>query len=153
MKYKLPLICKYSSLLICIFMFLKHAKILDDKTNILISLVFCWMVIIFDYMFIDNHPNFIYNKYKNEKFVESQISDHIILGNKVPNIQNDITTTNLDDNETTIDDYPSETESSNYQLPTDFKKPSYDLDTDCYRRGDGRGNNKNVQRYYTKEVL
>ena len=40
-----------------------------------------------------------------------------------------------------------------YQLPTDYNTQSYDLNVDCYRRGDGRGNNKNVQKYYAKDVL
>ena len=151
MKYKYSPILKYIALFIAIFMFIKHTKKLTNNNNFLMSISILTMIIVFDYVLIDKHPNLLMDTDEEnvEKFEENAISNEDIqqiLDNYDPT--DDINDLNDDDD---LDHYPENP--SFYQMPTDFKKQSYDLDVDCYRRGDGRGNNKKVQRYYETNVL
>jgi hypothetical protein len=150
MKYKYSPILKYIVLLISMFMFMKHTKILTNNHNFLISISILAMVIIFDYVLIDNHPNLLMDTDDEiEEFDDGMITNEDIQ-NIIDNYDPFDAQQDLNDDED-LDQYPDK--SSFYQLPTDFKKPSYDLDGDCYRRGDGRGNNQNIQRYYETDVL
>lgn len=155
MEYKYSPIYKYIILLICIFMFIKHLKIMINQQNLMITITIIIMVMIFDYVLIEKHPNLFSLSKKEENFLSSEnIGDTIskdeideILENYDPeDMQKE-----LDDDEQL--EYPHYTEKAFYQLPTDYRQPSYDLDIDCYRRGDGRGNSMSIDRYYHKDIL
>lgn len=147
MKYKVAPIFKYIILLIVIFMFIKHLEILNNNQDLLITLSIMFIIISFDYVLIECHPDLLNS---NETFV-----DDIVVNNE--DIEEIINTHNQDDEKDLDNTAPTQIEypdrRANYQLPTDFSQPSYDLDEDCYRRGDGRGNNANVNKHYMNEVL
>jgi hypothetical protein len=152
MKYKHPPIFKYIFLLICIFMFIKHLKIMVNHQNLMISLSILSMITVLDFILIDNHPNLLGND-EVEDFIASHISEDIITNDDIDDILNDIDINNIQDdlNSDEQQEYPNT--HALYQLPTDYKQQSFDLNEDCYRRGDGRGNNKKVQKYYERDVL
>jgi hypothetical protein len=131
-------------------MFIKHTKILTDNNNFLISISILSIIILFDYVLIDKHPNLLMEL--DEEIEE--FDDGIITNEDIQNIIDTYDPSDVEkdlDDDENLDQYPKK--SSFYQLPTEFKKPSYDLDGDCYRRGDGRGNNQNIQKYYETDVL
>ncbi len=156
MEYKYPPIFKYIILLICIFMFIKHLKIMVNHQNLMITISVVIMIMIFDYILIDNHTELLGNP--KENFVDSSLLDDPIFDKDIDDILENY---NIEDIEKELDndedlqklEYPNYKQKAFYQLPTDYRRPSYDLDIDCYRRGDGRGNTKDVQRYYSKDVL
>jgi hypothetical protein len=156
MEYKYPPIFKYIILLICIFMFIKHLKIMVNHQNLMITISIVIMIMIFDYILIDNHPELLGNP--TENFIDSSLLDDPIFDKDIDDILENY---NIEDIEKELDndedlqklEYPNYKQKAFYQLPTDYRRPSYDLDIDCYRRGDGRGNTKDVQRYYSKDVL
>jgi hypothetical protein len=156
MEYKYPPIFKYIILLLCIFMFIKHLKIMVNHQNLMITISLVIMIMIFDYILIDNHPDLLGNPVEN--FIDSSLLYDPIFDKDIDDILENY---NIEDIEKELDndedlqnlEYPNYKQKAFYQLPTDYKKPSYDLDIDCYRRGDGRGNTKDVQRYYSKDVL
>jgi len=59
MEYKYSPIVKYIILLISMFMFMKYLHVLDNTQILLISLSILAMVIVFDYVLIEDHPNII----------------------------------------------------------------------------------------------
>ena len=131
-------------------MFIKHTKILTNNHNFLISISILAMIILFDYVLINNHPNLLMD---TDDEIE-EFDDNIITNEDIQNIIDNYDPSDVEkdlDDDDGLDQYPDN--SAFYQLPTDFKKPSYDLDGDCYRRGDGRGNNQKIQRYYETDVL
>lgn len=74
MKYKFSPIFKYILLLLSIFMFIKHLKVLNNSENFLISISILFMVIIFDYVFIEDHPNLVMeDESENDSDVDSEI--------------------------------------------------------------------------------
>lgn len=149
MKYKYSPIFKYIVLLLAIFMFIKHTKILTNNNIFLISISILAIVMVFDYTIIDKHPNLLINSDEIEEFDDNIITNEDIQS-IIDNYDPSDAINDLDDDDN-LDQYPDR--AANYQLPTDFKKQSYDLNNDCYRRGDGRGNNQNVQRYYETDVM
>jgi hypothetical protein len=164
MEYKYSPIFKYIILLICIFMFTKHLKIVTNHQNLIITISIIIMIIIFDYVLIDNHPNLLDMDSDNDKnldndkedFIGSTITDNSILDKDIEEILSNMDTNDIIDdleNDESEVEYPNRKEKAFYQLPTDYRKPSYDLDIDCYKRGDGRGNNLDTERYYTKDVF
>ncbi len=156
MEYKYPPIFKYIILLMCIFMFIKHLKIMVNHQNLMITMTIVIIIMIFDYILIENHPELLGNS--TEKFINSSLLDDSIIDKDIEDILENY---NIEDIEKELNDdqelqnleYPNHTQKAFYQLPTDYRKPSYDLDIDCYRRGDGRGNTMPTQRYYSKDVL
>ncbi len=108
---------------------------------------------IFDYILIDKHPDLLST---TENFISSHVTEDIITDKDVAEILENY---DPEDMEKELDDDQSELEYQNYQekgfnqLPTDYRRPSYDLNIDCYRRGDGRGNTKKTERYYSQDVL
>lgn len=135
-------------------MFIKHLKIMVNHQNLMISVSILAITMVLDYILIDQHPDLLNNE-DVEDFIASHVSEDIVTDKDIEAILEDI---DLDDVQSNLDDddrqeYPGPRTKAFYQLPTDYKTPSYDLDEDCYRRGDGRGNNRKVQRYYTKDVL
>lgn len=158
MEYKYPPIFKYIILLMCIFMFIKHLNIMVNHQNLMISISIIIMIMIFDYILIDNHPELLGNNDSNENFTDSSLLYDSTLDKDIDDILENY---DIDDFERELDDdadlknleYPNYEQKAFYQLPTDYRKPSYDSNIDCYRRGDGRGNTKPNQRFYTKDIL
>lgn len=155
MIYKHPPIFKYIFLLLCIFMFITHFNIIQNHENLFISITITIMVIMFDYILIENHPELLNNDIEN--FVSSSVTDIVSDKDIEDIIQSYSETQDFKEN---IDDLNNDQAELSYprtkaflQLPTDYSQPSYDLNVDCYRRGDGRGGNINVQRYYEHEIL
>ena len=173
MEYKYPPIFKYIILLLCIFMFIKHLKIMVNYQNAIITIMITIMIIMFDYIFIDNHPEILGNSI--EKFSESDNIDidDILKNYNIDDIDDIDDIDNIDDIDDIYDikneldddrdlqnlEYPTNKQKAFYKLPTDYKKPSYELNTDCYRRGNGNNENDNhnqnvnMTRYYTKNIL
>lgn len=154
MEYKYPPLFKYIILLLCIFMFIKHLKIIPNKDNSILTISILIMIIIFDYIIIDEHPDLLGGDM--EKFTSSP--DTNLIGDDVSDKDIEEILNTYDESE--MQEYLDDAEKVEipkrkafYQLPTDEKKLTYDLDTDCYRRGDGRGNTEKVQRYYSKEIF
>lgn len=137
MDYKYPPIFKYIILLLCIFMFIKHLKIMSNKDDLVLSVSILLMVMIFDYILIDEHPNLL--DVDTEYFAKIDIEDDV----SDKDIEEILNTYDESEMQEVLDD----TEKINNN------KPSYDLDTDCYRHGDGRGNIDKVQKYYTNKIL
>jgi len=140
MKYRYPPIYKYLLLFLCIFMFTEHLNIVSSYKNLFITIAIILMIAALDYILIDNEC---------ENFV-----DDVVVRNE--DINDIINNYNIDDDLEDLDNnvevnYPQQ--KAFYQLPTDSKQPSYDLNVDCYRRGDGRGGNKNVELYYEKDIF
>ena len=137
-------------------MFIKHLKIMVNHQNLMITISVVIMIMIFDYILIDNHTELLGNP--KENFVDSSLLDDPIFDKDIDDILENY---NIEDIEKELDndedlqnlEYPNYKQKAFYQLPTDYRRPSYDLDIDCYRRGDGRGNTKDVQRYYSKNIL
>ncbi len=84
MNYKYPPIYKYGLLLITIYMFVKHQKIMSPDKILLNSVLITLFVFIFDNIIIKEHPNLLENikeqKYKedsedNSDFFENELSD------------------------------------------------------------------------------
>ena len=62
MNYKYPPIYKYILLLILFTTFLKYYKVITKENYLLVVSIFVYMVFVFDYMLIDNHPNLFDDK-------------------------------------------------------------------------------------------
>ena len=67
MNYKYPPIYKYILLLILFTTFLKYYKVITKENYLLVVSIFVYMVFVFDYMLIDNHPNLFDDKINNKK--------------------------------------------------------------------------------------
>ena len=67
MYYKYPPVYKYIILLILITTFLKYYKIITKENYLLIASVFAYMVFVFDYVLIEEHPKL---------FDESSVSEN-----------------------------------------------------------------------------
>jgi hypothetical protein len=153
MEYKYPPIYKYIILLICIFLFIKHLKIMVVQQNLMITIPIIIIVMIFDYILIDNHTDLLGSS--TENFLSPENVGDTITNEEIDEILKNY---NPEDMEKELDDdeqleYPNYTEKAFYQMPTDYRQPSYDLDVDCYRRGDGRGNSAPIDRYYSQDIL
>ncbi len=61
MHYKYPPVYKYIILLILITTFLKYYKVITVENYLLIASVFTYMVFIFDYVLIEEHPDLFYD--------------------------------------------------------------------------------------------
>lgn len=70
MYYKHPPIYKYIILLILITTFLKYYKVITKENYLLISSVFTYMVFIFDYVLIEEHPNLFNDSINIDKKVK-----------------------------------------------------------------------------------
>lgn len=62
MNYKYPPVYKYIILLILITTFLRYYKTLNKNDFLLIAGIFTYMVFIFDYVLINNHPALLDDK-------------------------------------------------------------------------------------------
>jgi len=144
MKYRYPPIVKYGLLLISIFMFIKYLKLFPNEQILMLTVSIVAMVILFDYVLINDHMgligNVIFEDFEDDTIISDIDIDEII---EKYDKKNDA---ELDNDEEL--EYPS-TSASN-QLPIDHNNPSFDLNNDCYRRGDG---NKNVARFYDTDVM
>lgn len=65
MNYKYPPIYKYGILLLAIYMFLKHQKIMTAEKLLTNSLLITIMIGILDYILISNHPTLFETKNLN----------------------------------------------------------------------------------------
>jgi hypothetical protein len=154
MEYKYPPLFKYIILLICIFMFIYHLKIMVNHQNLMITIPIIVIIAIFDYILIRDHPGLL--NQPSENFIASHVTEDIITEKDVKEILEDYDPKDMQkelDNDQAELEYPDYQEKAFYQLPTDYRRPSFDLDIDCYRRGDGRGNSEPVDRYYHQDVL
>lgn len=61
-SYKYPPIYKYSFLLLIIFMFFKHQKILSQEKILINTILITLFVGFIDHVMIENHPNLFYIK-------------------------------------------------------------------------------------------
>jgi hypothetical protein len=66
MYYKYPPVYKYIILLILITTFLKYYKVITKENYLLIASIFAYMVFVFDYVLIEEHPN-LFDEKKIEK--------------------------------------------------------------------------------------
>lgn len=145
MDYRYPPIFKYIILLLCIFMFIKHLKIMSNKDNLILSISILFIIIIFDYMIIEEHPDLL--DYEKEKFANIDFEE--VIEDK--DIEEIINTYDESDMQEVLDNtekrkYPEK--KSFFKLPTDGKKPTYEKDSgDCYRRGE------NIQNFYANEIF
>jgi hypothetical protein len=134
-------------------MFIKHLKIMVNHQNLMITISIVLMVMIFDYILINNHPDLLSS---SENFIASHVTEDIITDTDIAEVLENYDPAEMekemDDDQAELE-YPNSQQKAFYQLPTDYRRPSYDLDIDCYRRGDGRGNTKDIDRYYSKDVL
>lgn len=149
MEYKYPPIFKYIILLISIFMFIKHLKIMAIHENLMITITIIFMFLIFDYILINKHPDLFSF---SENFIPSYVGDNVVTDLDIDDIVENYDISEIQkelDNDQSELEYQNSKEKAFYQLPTDYKTPSYDMDGDCYRRGDKR----NVDRYYNHDVL
>jgi hypothetical protein len=108
MHYKYPPIYKYIILLILITTFLKYYKNITKENYLLIAFIFIYMIFIFDFILIENHPDlFNNNTISNNKQVISikpkKKKIKVIIDNKVVNDNNKI------DDEDTIKEKEEET--------------------------------------------
>jgi hypothetical protein len=62
MYYKYPPVYKYIILLILITTFLKYYKVITKENYLLIASIFAYMVFVFDYVLIEEHPNLFEEK-------------------------------------------------------------------------------------------
>ncbi len=93
MKYKYPSLYKYCLLLLTIFLFLKHQKIIHPDKLLINSLIITVIVGVFDYVLIDDHPTLFQNasshniNSKIEKFEElfGDIDDIETIDNEYSN--------------------------------------------------------------------
>jgi hypothetical protein len=67
MDYKYPPIYKYIILLILITTFLRYYKVVTKENFLLIAGIFTYMVFIFDFILIKNHPSLL-TETQNENF-------------------------------------------------------------------------------------
>lgn len=66
MSYKYPPIYKYALLLLVIFLFFKHQKIMSQDKILLNSVIITLIVTLFDYVLIKNHPGLFDNPENKE---------------------------------------------------------------------------------------
>lgn len=62
MSYKYPPIYKYGFLLLIIFMFFKHQKIMSQEKILINTVALTLFFGVVDYIMIENHPNLFYSK-------------------------------------------------------------------------------------------
>jgi hypothetical protein len=62
MYYKYPPVYKYIILLILITTFLKYYKVITKENYLLIASIFAYMIFVFDYVLIEDHPNLFDDK-------------------------------------------------------------------------------------------
>ncbi len=132
MDYKYPPIFKYIILLLCIFMFIKHLKIMSNKDDLILSISILFIIIVFDYIIIDEHPNLLDNY--NEKFAKIDLEEEI----NDKDIEEIINTYDESEMQEVLD----KTEKKNHE-----KKTNYESNTDCYR------NKGNIQNFYSNEIF
>ena len=133
-----------------------------NHQNLIISVSILAMIMVVDHVLIDQHPDLL-NYGDSEDFISSIITeDHLphngpdtLSNEEIEQVLNDIDIQEVQDDmdNPDTDHYPGPNTKAFYQIPTDYKTPSFDLNEDCYKRGDGRGNNQRTQRYYTGDVL
>ena len=73
MNYKYPPIYKYGLLLLTIYMFIKHQKIMTPDKILLNCVLITLIVFIFDSIIIQNHPNLLEDS--KEKKIKSESDD------------------------------------------------------------------------------
>jgi len=66
MDYKYPPIYKYAIFFIAIYMFLKHQQVMTLDKLLVNSIVMTLIIILIDFVVINNHPNLLENK-NNDK--------------------------------------------------------------------------------------
>ena len=128
MKYKCSPIFKYIILLISIFMFIKHLSVLNDCQNFLISISILAMVITFDYILIENHPNPFVEEEEDNSDADADTDSEIEQFSDAASIKEYIKEvldgdTNGEANEG--DEMPKR------KVVRKVPKPSYDLDNEC----------------------
>lgn len=102
MNYKYPPIYKYGLLLLTIYMFIKHQKILTQDKILLNSVLITLIIFVFDNIIIKNHPTLLENS-KEQKHTDF-------------------------DEETTYDDFENELSDDEINEIRD----SYDIDMDSH---------------------
>lgn len=71
MNYKYPPIYKYGLLLLTIYMFIKHQKILPPDKILINSIFITLIVFIYDNIIIKNHPSILLdNSNKKREYIE-----------------------------------------------------------------------------------
>ena len=76
MDYKYSPIYKYGLLLLIIYMFLKHQKVMTSDKILINSVAIVIFIGIFDYVLIRNHPS-LFEQMPNENFEETVSEDDI----------------------------------------------------------------------------
>ena len=82
MEYRYPPLYKYIILLLIIFLFLIYYKCIDQNNYLYIAIFFTLVVILLDYMLIDNHANIIDSETHTELFDQNDLDE--ILDLKAP---------------------------------------------------------------------
>lgn len=83
MNYKYPPIYKYIILLILITTFLRYYKVITKDNFLLIAGIFTYMVFLFDFVLIKNHPSLLTDDMDdNEEFCGNVASKKIIYVKK-----------------------------------------------------------------------
>ena len=67
MDYKYPPIYKYAVFFIAIYMFLKHQQLMTPDKLLVNSIVMTLIMILIDFVIINNHPNLLENKNNNKQ--------------------------------------------------------------------------------------
>lgn len=125
-------------------MFIEHYNIILNRQNLIITTTIVIMIIVFDYLLIDNHPNMLC---PTEHFISSQVSEDIIIADKdiqqiIKNYDASKAERDLDDDEEKNIQRQPKCHKSYYQLPTDKRKSLYKIKSDCYKRGNNINSNK-----------
>lgn len=76
MNYKYPPIYKYGLLLLTIYMFIKHQKIMTPDKILLNSVLITLIMFIFDNIIIGDHPNLLEDS-KEKKISSDDIDDNL----------------------------------------------------------------------------
>lgn len=69
-------------------MFIKHSDIIKTKENIILSVIITMMVMIFDLVLIENHPDFLGNSDDNNNNSEISEADFEISEEEIAKILN-----------------------------------------------------------------
>lgn len=105
MNYKYSPIYKYGILFVVIYMFLKYQRIIPNDKLLLNSIVITLIIVMFDYMFIDEHP-FIFGEDETQEVEEHYENEN---ENKIETDE-----TNANDIEEIINSYDSSIEQELY---------------------------------------
>lgn len=93
MNYKHPPIYKYALLLICVYMLLKHQKLMSADKLLINSIIITCIIAIFDYILIEGHPKPLESKTEKEDYDDLfEEDDEKIINNYDVSILDDLET-------------------------------------------------------------